>query len=82
MKMAPRTEHLFAGIVVKFREAIFGVWFRTKNLARELWGWQNLGETGLSLADRMEGRVCAEVSSNRAASFRAPTAPPCVETAP
>ena len=49
MKVAPHTEHLFAGVVVKFRRAPLGVWFCQKNLARELRGSQNLAERGCAL---------------------------------
>ena len=58
--MAPHTEHLFVGIMVKFRRAHFGVWRCRKNLARELRGRRFLAETGLRSADRMELRACAQ----------------------
>ena len=54
MKVAPHTEQLFAGGVVKFYSAHFGVWFYQKNFARELLAWQNLAETGLHPIARME----------------------------
>jgi hypothetical protein len=67
--------------MVKFDGALPGVWFRCTNLMRELWGWQNLGETGLILAVRTGRRACAAVSVDRRIVLSDP-APPYAQTAP
>ena len=70
MKVAPPTEHLFVGAVVKFDGVLRAFGSDERILVRELRGWQNVGETGLILAVR----ECTAVSVHRWIVLSAPSA--------